>query len=99
MGNGHVHAVIAPQAGTFIHHAKLAWKNGFAHLRDQLLDGVLLFSLAKPRIVIESATRYRASARIPGVQAAPAQGLMSAFAERELQPAPSPALAQKPTIH
>ena len=86
------------------------WENGFvesfnARLRDELLDGEIFYSLAEARIVIESWRRHFNTVRPHGSLGyrPPAPEVFvptkAARATSPHQPAPSPALAPKPTIH
>ncbi len=86
------------------------WENGFiesfnARLRDELLDGEIFYSLKEARVVIESWRRYynteRPHASLGYKPPAP-EVFIPAFAARaaaQPQPAPPPALVQRPTMH
>jgi transposase InsO family protein len=84
------------------------WENGFiesfnARLRDELLDGKILYSLAKARIVIESWRRHYNTERPHGslgYKPPAPEVFIPAFAARVgLQPRPAtpPVLAETPT--
>ena len=86
------------------------WENGFiesfnARLRDELLDGEIFYSLKEARVVIESWRRYYNTERPHGSLGYKPQApevFIPSFAARaaaQPQPAPPPALAQRPTMH
>ena len=86
------------------------WENGFiesfnARLRDELLDGEIFYSLKEARVVIESWRRHYNTERPHGslgYKPPAPEVFIPAFAARaaaQPQPAPPPALAQRPTMH
>jgi transposase InsO family protein len=86
------------------------WENGFiesfnARLRDELLDGQIFYSLKEARIIIESWRRHYNTERPHGslgYKPPAPEVFVPAFAARaaaQSQPAPPPALAQRPTMH
>ena len=86
------------------------WENGFiesfnARLRDELLDGEIFYSLKEARVVIESWRRHYNAERPHGslgYKPPAPEVFIPAFAARaaaQLQPAPPPALAPRPTMH
>lgn len=86
------------------------WENGFiesfnARLRDELLDGEIFYSLNEARVVIESWRRH-CNIELPhgslGYKPPAPEVFIPAFAARapaQLQSAPPPALARRPTMH
>jgi len=86
------------------------WENGFiesfnARLRDELLDGEIFYSLKEARTIIESWRRHYNTERPHGslgYKPPAPEVFVPAFAARaaaQSQPVPSPALAQRPTMH
>ena len=86
------------------------WENGFiesfnARLRDELLDGEIFYSLKEARVVIESWRRHYNTERPHGslgYKPPAPEVFIPGFAVRaaaQPQPAPPPALAQRPTMH
>ena len=86
------------------------WENGFiesfnARLRDELLDGEIFYSLKEARVVIESWRRHYNTERPHGslgYKPPAPEVFIPVFAARaaaQPQPAPPPALAQRPTMH
>jgi putative transposase len=86
------------------------WENGFiesfnARLRDELLDGEIVYSLKEAKTVIESWRRHDNTLRPHGSLGykPPAPEVfvpaMSVRAAQQPQPAPPPALASRPSLH
>ena len=86
------------------------WENGFierfnARLRDELLDGEIFYSLKEARVVIESWRPYYNTERPHGslgYKPPAPEVFIPAFAApaaAQPQPAPPPALVQRPTMH